>query len=256
MPRSLFQPWVSTNRSVSPWPGSSSNRLPGAASRPSLSNPSSQYGSPLIISGMVVLLQALSDGCRRAPRRPAVLVPCGGSELPPRPPKCACAISPGVPWGVPVRAPPTAPQQRPVPWSGGARRVQWTRLDGLDGAHEVDQAVALEVPLAPERGRVLAEQPLDLLGPADELAPDRQEPRDRAGHVWRGHARAGVVDVAGRVVAERRPGGDRGKLPQHPAGRTRGDPLPRRHQVGLETPVAGRALGGEVRHPVGVGAVT
>src|SRR6266511_770902 len=77
-----------------------------------------------------------------ATHHPAVLVPCGGSSLPPRPPRSLChraggsAGAPGFPHGPPgacaivlgdprVRqAPPTAPQE-PVPscWGirGGAR---------------------------------------------------------------------------------------------------------------------------------------
>ena len=52
-----------------------------------------------------------------------------------------------------------------------------------------------------EVGRGRGEDVLDPLGPADELAPDRQERGDDAGHVRRGHAGAAVLDVVDAPAA-------------------------------------------------------
>src|ERR1044072_9305502 len=73
-------------------------------------------------------------------------------------------------------------------------------LDRGDGPHQVDQAGALEVALAAERGGAGEEDPLDLLGALDELAADRQERRNRPGDVRGRHAGAGVVEVAWQVA--------------------------------------------------------
>ena len=52
----------------------------------------------------------------------------------------------------------------PVRPAGDLARHGWLLSDRLDGAHQVDQAVALEVALAAQGGGRLAEDPLDLLG--------------------------------------------------------------------------------------------
>src|SRR5689334_11532879 len=59
---------------------------------------------------------------------------------------------------------------------GGRKRR--SASDALDRPHEVHQAVALEVALAPRRRRALEEDPLHLLGTLDELAADREERGD------------------------------------------------------------------------------
>src|SRR3954451_3749114 len=53
----------------------------------------------------------------------------------------------------------------------------------LQCPHEVEQAAALEVRPATERGRRLRDDLLDVVRPADELPPHRQQRGDRAGHV-------------------------------------------------------------------------
>src|SRR3954470_3007691 len=73
----------------------------------------------------------------------------------------------------------------------------------LESAHQVEQAGALELPTPPEVGGGVLEDLLDLLRLPDELLPDGQEGGDRAGHVRRGHARARVLDVDGRVGRSR-----------------------------------------------------
>src|SRR3954471_7655542 len=69
----------------------------------------------------------------------------------------------------------------------------------LKSAHQVEQAGALELPPPPEVGGGVPENLLDLLRLPNELLPDGQEGGDRAGHVRRGHARARVLHVDGRV---------------------------------------------------------
>src|SRR5215212_8294095 len=64
-------------------------------------------------------------------------------------------------------------------------------LYGLQGPHQVEQALPLEVRAAPERGRGVDEDLLDLVGVADELPAHRQQGGGRAGDVRCGHAGAG-----------------------------------------------------------------
>src|SRR3954452_13505814 len=75
--------------------------------------------------------------------------------------------------------------------------------DGLNGAHQIEQAGALEVPVAPEIGAGRNEDVFDALRLSDEFGSNREKRRDRAAHVWCGHARAARLDVvAGRVFRD------------------------------------------------------
>src|ERR1700738_1396028 len=112
--------------------------------------------------------------------------------------------------------------------------------DTLDGAHQIDEAVPLEVALAAQRGRALQENALNLLRPLNELPSNGKKRRDRARDVWCGHAGTTVIHIGGHVVVDRY-----SQLLTLRFRGARSDPLARSHQVGLEPSVAGRPLGGE-----------
>src|SRR5262249_25070529 len=114
-----------------------------------------------------------------------------------------------------VKPPAARPSRAACSWSGltrlpsllisssnpgmGIRVPPLVVSDRLDGPHQVDQAVALEVALASQGGGAVEEDLLDVLRLADELLADREEGRDGARDVRRGHARAAVVDVGGEA---------------------------------------------------------
>src|SRR6059058_3075276 len=73
--------------------------------------------------------------------------------------------------------------------------------DGLNGAHQIEQAGALEVGVPAKIGAGRNEDVFDALRLSDEFGPDGEKRRDRAAHVWCGHARpAGLDIVAGRAL--------------------------------------------------------
>src|SRR6478609_9311237 len=130
----VFQPWLNTNRSVTPDVAISptSSAAGGPVNAPLSSNVTIQYGRPSIWSIF-------------------------GTP-------CSCGSTVG---------------QHP---------------------HGVDQPGALGVPLAAEIRGGLAEQRLDLLGPADEFRPVRQERGDHSRDVGGGHRGAGLLGVGERRV--------------------------------------------------------
>src|SRR5215813_11797099 len=106
-------------------------------------------------------------------------------------------------------------------------------LDLLECAKHVEHSVALEIALAAEVGRTLAQNALDLPWLGDQLRVAGHEHRRSAAHVWRRHARS--VELSPLSL-----------------GQARSDTLARRDQVRLHPAVAGRSAAREKTHAVGM----
>src|SRR5215211_2254517 len=84
---------------------------------------------------------------------------------------------------------------RESPWNAwSASSEKTTASHRLDRAQGVHDAAALEVALAAEIRRGLAQHPLDLARRADQLGVARHQQRGSPGHVRRRHARPVEAD--------------------------------------------------------------
>src|SRR6185369_131506 len=106
-------------------------------------------------------------------------------------------------------------------------------LDTLKGPQHVEHAVALEAALATKIGRALAEDLFDSAWLTDQLVVASHQHRRSSTDVRRGHA--GAVELSPVTIQQRR-----------------FDSFTRRHQIGLETTVAGRTTAREKANPVGM----
>src|SRR5262245_56290968 len=111
-------------------------------------------------------------------------------------------------------------------------------LDVREHSHQVDQARALREALSADVGCTAGQQALGLPRSADELRTCREERRDDAGDVRRGHRRAGLFGVGQQA---RRAGGPFRRVQSRPgadlaAGRG-GYPFSGRYDVRLHPPV-------------------
>src|SRR5947208_691491 len=103
-------------------------------------------------------------------------------------------------WPIGRGHPPVFPRRRSLPPRTEIRLPNSAclcSLHALNGSHEIDESVALEVSFAAQARGGIDEDLLDALWIQYEFTPYRQEGGDGAGNVGGRHARSALIDVGG-----------------------------------------------------------